>query len=124
MTLEGQKPGATVVPILLSSDRTQVTLFGSKTAYPVYLTIGNIPKDIRRKPSHRGQILLAYLPTTKLKHVTSHAARRRMLLNLFHSCLQRILQPLEDIGISGIAMAGRRWEWGPTSCTPNTRHLH
>src|SRR6266478_3617105 len=105
MTLEGQKPGATVVPILLSSDRTQVTLFGSKTAYPVYLTIGNIPKDICRKPSHRGQILLAYLPTTKLKHVTSHAARRRMLLNLFHSCLQRILQPLEDAGVEGIVMA-------------------
>jgi len=62
-----------VVPVLLSSDRTQVTLFGSKTAYPVYLTIGNLPKDIRRKPSHRGQILLAYLPTTKLKQVTNHA---------------------------------------------------
>jgi hypothetical protein len=105
MTLEGQKPGATVVPILLSSDRTQVTLFGSKTAYPVYLTIGNIPKDIRHKPSHRAQILLAYLPTSKLKHVTSHAARRRMLLNLLHSCLQKVLQPLEKAGVDGIAMA-------------------
>jgi hypothetical protein len=93
------------VPILLSSDRTQVTLFGSKTAYPVYLTIGNIPKDIRRKPSHRAQILLAYLPTSKLKHVTNHAARRRMLLNLLHSCLQKVLQPLEVAGVEGIAMA-------------------
>ena len=74
MTLEEQKPGATVVPILLSSDRTQVTQFGSKSAYPVYLTIGNLPKDIRRKPGRRGQVLLAYLPTTKLKHVASHAA--------------------------------------------------
>ena len=105
MTLEGHRPGATVVPILLSSDKTQVTLFGSKTAYPVYLTIGNIPKDIRRKPSHRGQILLAYLPTSKLKHVAGHAARRRMLLNLLHSCLQKVLQPLEKAGVSGIAMA-------------------
>jgi hypothetical protein len=105
MTLEEQKPGATVVPILLSSDRTQVTQFGSKTAYPVYLTIGNLPKDIRRKPACRGQILLAYLPTSKLKHVTSDAARRRMLLNLFHSCLKKILQPLEAIGMEGIAMA-------------------
>jgi hypothetical protein len=105
MTLEEKKPGATVVPILLSSDRTQVTQFGSKSAYPVYLTIGNLPKDIRRKPGHRGQILLAYLPTSKLKHVTSDAARRRMILNLFHSCLRKILQPLEDIGINGITMA-------------------
>src|SRR6266478_3940460 len=105
MVLEEQKPGATVVPILPPSDKTQVTQFGSKSAYPVYLTIGNLPKNIRRKAGHQGQILLAYLPTSKLKHVTSHAARRRMILNLFHSCLGRILQPLEDIGISGIAMA-------------------
>jgi hypothetical protein len=82
-----------------------VTQFGSKTAYPVYLTIGNLPKDIRRKPSRRGQILLAYLPTTKLKHVTNTAARRRMLLNLFHTCLKKILKPLEDIGVEGIPMA-------------------
>ena len=82
-----------------------MTQFGSKSAYPVYLTIGNLPKDIRRKPARRGQILLAYLPTTKLKHVTSDVARRRMLLNLFHSCLGKILQPLEDIGVEGITMA-------------------
>jgi hypothetical protein len=82
-----------------------VTQFGSKTAYPVYLTIGNLPKDIRCKPSRRGQILLAYLPTTKLKHVTNAAARRRMLLNLFHTCLKKILQPLEEIGVEGIVMA-------------------
>jgi hypothetical protein len=74
MTLEEQKPGATIVPVLLSSDRMQVTQFGSKTAYPVYLTIGNLPKEIWRKPSRRGQILLAYLPTMKLKHVTNAAA--------------------------------------------------
>jgi hypothetical protein len=74
MTLEEQKPGATIVPVLLSSDRTQVTQFGLKTAYPVYLTIGNLPKEIWRKPSRRGQTLLAYLPTTKLKHVTNTAA--------------------------------------------------
>src|ERR1700759_4312449 len=98
-------PSSTIVPVIISTARTQVTQFGGKAVYPVYLTIGNLPKDIRRKPSRRGQILLAYLPTTKLKHVTSAAARRRMLINLFHSCLKNILQPLEDIGINGIAMA-------------------
>jgi hypothetical protein len=103
-TLEARKPGATIVPVIISSDRTQVTLFGSKTAYPVYLTIGNIPKDMRRKPSRRCQILLAYLPTTKLKHVTSKASRRRMLLNLFHSSLHQILKPLELLGLEGIVM--------------------
>ncbi|KAM6490342.1 hypothetical protein JOM56_014319 [Amanita muscaria] len=102
--LEARKPGATVAPVLLSSDRTQVTLFGSKTAYPVYLTIGNLPKEIRRKPSCGGQVLLAYLPASKLKHVPCVASRQRMLANLFHFCLQRILEPLEIAGIEGVVM--------------------
>ncbi|KAG9089283.1 hypothetical protein FRC06_001638, partial [Ceratobasidium sp. 370] len=43
-------PGATVVPIVLSSDATQLTNFlGGKSAWPVYITIGNIPKSIRAK---------------------------------------------------------------------------
>ncbi|KAH9009002.1 hypothetical protein EDB83DRAFT_2509016 [Lactarius deliciosus] len=50
-SLESQQPGATVVPLILSSDKTQLTLFRGKAAYPVYLTIGNIPKATRRKPS-------------------------------------------------------------------------
>jgi hypothetical protein len=33
-------------------------------AYPVYLTIGNLPKELRQKPSHHAQVLLAYLPCT------------------------------------------------------------
>ncbi|KAJ7882986.1 hypothetical protein B0H14DRAFT_2565065 [Mycena olivaceomarginata] len=51
--VEANNPGATIIPILLSSDKTQLTMFGNKSAYPVYMTIGNIPKEIRRKPSRR-----------------------------------------------------------------------
>ncbi|CDO77552.1 hypothetical protein BN946_scf184912.g51 [Trametes cinnabarina] len=100
--LDTIRPGATIVPVIISSDKTQLTLFGSKTAYPVYLTIGNLPKDVRRKPSRRGQILLAYLPSTRLEHVTSAASRRRMLMNLYHACLTHVLRPLRRAGISGI----------------------
>ncbi|KII87233.1 hypothetical protein PLICRDRAFT_30651 [Plicaturopsis crispa FD-325 SS-3] len=49
--VESDKPGATIIPVIISSDKTQVTMFRNKAAYPVYLTIGNIPKEIRRKPS-------------------------------------------------------------------------
>ncbi|KAF7796673.1 hypothetical protein EIP86_007856 [Pleurotus ostreatoroseus] len=75
-----------------------------QTAYPVYLTIGNLPKDIRGRPSQRGQILVAYLPTTKLEHITNKAARRRTLSNLFHACMKRILAPLEELGLTGLPM--------------------
>ena len=102
--LERRRPGATIVPLIISTDKTQVTQFRNKAAYPVYLTIGNILKAIRRKASGRAQILIAYLPTTKLKHVTNKAARRRMIANLFHSCMGRILAPLVPAGLNGIIM--------------------
>ncbi|KAJ4467159.1 hypothetical protein C8J55DRAFT_438964, partial [Lentinula edodes] len=40
------KPGATIVPVIISSNKTQITLFRNKAVYPVYLTIGNLPKEI------------------------------------------------------------------------------
>ncbi|KAJ7832325.1 hypothetical protein B0H14DRAFT_3871967 [Mycena olivaceomarginata] len=88
------------IPILLSSD-----MFGNKAAYPVYMTIGNIPKEIRRKPSRRAYILLAYLPTSRLNHTKNKAARRRTLANLFHTCLFFITAPLRDAGVTGIPIA-------------------
>ncbi len=74
-------------------------------AYPVYMTIGNLPKEIRRKPSRRGQILLAYIPSTRLEHIASAASRRRMLANLYHICLKHTLAPLKKAGIDGIRLA-------------------
>ncbi|KAL1937051.1 hypothetical protein VTO73DRAFT_15569 [Trametes versicolor] len=100
--IEKRMPGATIIPVIISSDKTQLTVFGSKTAYPVYMTIGNLPKDIRRKPSRRGQILLAYLPTSRLEHIKNKAARRRTLANLFHACMAHVLAPLKKAGIDGI----------------------
>ena len=102
--LEKEFPGITIIPVILSSDKTRVVLFGTKTAYPVYMTIGNIPKDIRRKPSQRTHILVGYLPTTQLLHVSNVASRRRMLSNLFHHCFSRILDPLEHAGKTGVKM--------------------
>ncbi|KAG1832887.1 hypothetical protein DFJ58DRAFT_719474 [Suillus subalutaceus] len=102
--LDKQRPGATIVPIIISTDKTQVTVFRNKTAYPVYLTIGNIPKEIRRKPSRRAQILLGYLPTTHLEHITNKASRRRSSANLYHACMSHILSPLEKAGLDGLVM--------------------
>lgn len=93
-----------MVPIIISSDKTQLTQFRNKAAYPVYLTIGNLPKHIRRKPSRQGQVLLAYLPTTKLGHIANKASRRRCMSNLFHSCMAHILAPLEHAGKAGVDM--------------------
>ena len=97
-------PGVTIIPVLLSSDKTRVVLFGNKSAYPVYMTIGNIPKEIRRKPSRRTHILVGYLPTTQLSHIPSTASRRRMVADLFHYCFSRITNPLNSVGQTGVGM--------------------
>ncbi|KAJ7841714.1 hypothetical protein B0H14DRAFT_3086726 [Mycena olivaceomarginata] len=100
--VEQEYPGATIIPIIISSDKTQLTVFGNKTAYPVYMTLGNIPKEIRRKPSRRAYILLGYLPTSRLKHIKNKSARRRILANIFHACMKYMLSPLKTAGVSGI----------------------
>ncbi|KIJ15199.1 hypothetical protein PAXINDRAFT_77646, partial [Paxillus involutus ATCC 200175] len=103
-SLEERTPGATIVPVRLSSDKTQVTLFRNKTAYPIYMTISNIPKEIRRKPSRSAQILVGYLPTTKLEHVTNKSARRRTCANIFHACMRELLSPMKEAGLHGVPM--------------------
>ncbi|KAJ7078689.1 hypothetical protein B0H15DRAFT_924756 [Mycena belliarum] len=100
--VEEDHPGATIIPIIISSDKTQLTVFGNKTAYPVYMTLGNIPKEIRRKPSRRAYVLLGYLPTSKMKSIKNKAARRRVLGNVFHACMTFILAPLKAPGATGM----------------------
>ena len=72
--LESKDLSATIIPVIILSDKTQVTLFHNKSTYPIYLTISNIPKSTRRQTSQHGYILLGYLPTTKLKHVMNKTA--------------------------------------------------
>jgi hypothetical protein len=103
--LEKDHPGATIIPLIISTDKTQLTLFRNKSAYPIYLTIGNIPKEIRRKPSLHAQTLLGYLPATRLEHIQNKSSRRRSLANLFHACMAKILRPLESAGVTGIELA-------------------
>ncbi|KAG1731873.1 hypothetical protein EDD22DRAFT_788370 [Suillus occidentalis] len=103
--LDRRRPGATIIPVIILSDKTQVTMFRNKTAYPVYLTIGNIPKEIRQKPSRHAHILLAYLPTTRLEHIANKASRRQVIANLYHACMSRVLAPLKTAGVDGLVMS-------------------
>ncbi|TEB18734.1 hypothetical protein FA13DRAFT_1758436 [Coprinellus micaceus] len=70
-------PGRTIIPIIISSDKTQLTLFRNKAAYPLYMTIRNIPKELRRKPSFRA----------------------------YHACLECILRPLQPAGKEGMEVS-------------------
>ena len=57
---------ATVIPVLLASDKTQLTnLSGDLSAWPVYLTVGNLDNETRRQRSRPSNILIALIPIPK-----------------------------------------------------------
>ncbi|KIY44276.1 hypothetical protein FISHEDRAFT_29189, partial [Fistulina hepatica ATCC 64428] len=80
--------GSTVAPILIATDKTQLTtMTGGRVAYPMYLTIGNLPKSIRCRPSMHACILVAYLP------------------RIFHESMREVLKSLIQAGKDGELMA-------------------
>ncbi|EIM83128.1 uncharacterized protein STEHIDRAFT_42526, partial [Stereum hirsutum FP-91666 SS1] len=111
---------STVAPVIIATDKTHLTQFsGNKSAYPVYLTLGNIPRSIRRRPSQLGTtnvrhnhnrhqhacILIGYLSTDKLdsSDLTAHEKRARGQ-RLFHESMRHILHPLIKAGSEGVKM--------------------
>ena len=102
--------GATIAPLILSSDKTQLTQFqGDKKAWPVYLTIGNLSKKIRRQPSTHGTILVGYLPVAKL-YCFSEGSHSLQGYRLFHHCMEMIFGCLIEAGTRGVDMVcADRW---------------
>ena len=96
--------GATVAPVIISSDKTHLSNFrGDKAAWPVYLTIGNISKEIQWHSSTHAMILLSYLP---IAHLEGFTEKNRSLAKyrLFHYCMTQILASMAAAGRSGPPM--------------------
>ena len=95
-----------MAPVIIATDKTQLTQFsGNKAAYPVYLTIGNIPKATRRKPSKHACILIAYLSVEKINcSRINDQEHRSFVQRLFHDSMRIVLKPLIDAGKMGVEM--------------------
>ena len=57
------------------------------------------------------QILLGYIPISKLLGLNNKAARRRAVANLFHACMRDVLHPIIAPGETGVAMKGGDGVW-------------
>ena len=97
-----------MAPVIIATDKTHLTQFsGNKSAYPVYLTIGNIPKATRRKPSKHACVLIAYLSVDKMdRSRMNDQEHRSRVQRLFHESMRIVLEPLLDAGINGVEMTG------------------
>ncbi|EGO05017.1 hypothetical protein SERLA73DRAFT_44354, partial [Serpula lacrymans var. lacrymans S7.3] len=95
--------GAALSPVVIATDKTQLTQFSdSKSAYPVYLTLGNIPRAIQRRPSQHACILIGYLSVSKIIGIEKSSRVQR----LFHESMKIILDPLTKAGRDGIEVVG------------------
>ncbi|KAJ7906533.1 hypothetical protein B0H13DRAFT_1880510 [Mycena leptocephala] len=97
-------PGATLAPLILSSDKTLLSNFrGDNSAWPVYLTIGNIGKETRRQVSAHATVLIGYLPIPKFDCFNKNT-RSLAKYRLFHQCMSVILASVVEAGKTGVKM--------------------
>jgi Plavaka transposase len=96
--------GATIAPVIIASDKTQLSQFGGdKAAYPVYLSVGNVAKRVRREPSKRATVLLGYLPISTLQ-CFPEGDRKLEQYRLFHYAMHQLLSPLIQASREGVRM--------------------
>ena len=94
--------GTTVAPVILASDKTELSQFkGDKTTWPLYLSIGNISKHVRRQPSQHASVLLGYLPVSKMASFEDNLVAG---YRLFHYCMKQLVEPLIVAGHEGVEM--------------------
>lgn len=90
--------------MILVSDKTQLSQFsGDKSAWPIYLTLGNIAKATQRQLSQHACVLLGYIPVSKLT-CFKKSRYSVMTYQLFHYCMQHILQLTIEPGLHGVGM--------------------
>jgi hypothetical protein len=84
--------GATLVPLICGSDKTLLTtMAGNQSAWPVYITIGNLSNRIRQTPSSNAVLLLALLPLFPKSYQASNTCEG------FHKTLTSIFNPIKDL---------------------------
>jgi hypothetical protein len=95
--MQAQLPqGATIVPLILATDKTLMTkLRGNQICWPIYGTIGNLTRGVRRRQNVPSVLLLGFLPISKTmtaKISQGQDIARRIKSQLYHAAMSIILE--------------------------------
>src|SRR5437588_185159 len=96
--------GATIVPIIGMSDQTHLSNFsGDKKAWPVYITLGNLPATRRNAPGSMAVLLLALLPIPPKFSKSSSAdeLQRQINADTIQGVFDLIFEPLQETAPEG-----------------------
>ncbi|KAG8721527.1 hypothetical protein FRC09_007766 [Ceratobasidium sp. 395] len=109
----GQHPDAAMAGVLFGSDATHLSHYaGDVKVHALYVSLGNIHKDVRAQTSKRAWMLLAYIPNCKweatLEKVDPNTKSERKALpgilsrRLFHLCMEIVTQPMWEFDLHEI----------------------
>jgi hypothetical protein len=98
-------PGATVLGVILSSDKTNISaMTGGRAAHPLLISLANISMEFRNKASNHSFLLLALLPIPKYIH-NKRRVRGVLEARLYHQCLDIVLAPLKAAARLGVMLS-------------------
>jgi hypothetical protein len=94
--------GTTLVLVLLGIDQIHCDLLGNTKMYLLYMSIGNIPKRIRRTYSQNAFPVIVYFPILKgTSKETETEIFRKVKVILYHKCMSWVVR--------GLVKAGKRY---------------
>ncbi|KAF9037253.1 hypothetical protein BJ165DRAFT_1416964 [Panaeolus papilionaceus] len=98
-------PGATLLGMILSSDKTNISSgTGNCVGHPLLISLANIFAEFRNKATNQAFLLLALIPIPKFIHPQSKF-RGILEARLFHECLDIVLHPLKNAARVGVMLS-------------------
>ncbi|KAG1906695.1 uncharacterized protein F5891DRAFT_1182102 [Suillus fuscotomentosus] len=95
--------GATIVPIVLASDKTPVTRHtGGLEMHPTFLTIANIRSDIRMKATAHTWSCIAYMPIPQF--ICNPKFSSLLQARVWHRCMDIVCVNLKEAAAVGASM--------------------
>ena len=90
--------------MIFASDETHLTNFsGDKKAWPIYMTLGNLPAATRNAPTSEAMYLVALLPIPPKKKKLKQKDKDR-IEKILQECLYDVLLPLAEAAGSAISI--------------------